>query len=183
MIDPLSFTASLVAIGGLVGTVFRTSQTLYLLAEEVSSAREDIEKFALDMRNFGFVIEMGHSCLDRFCSTCEPTSPLFTYFKDLEVLESLAEQVKLTRKSIRHVRSKTVGARSRYETFAHIKWVFRKKYLDSVYPGMERLKSNFSLMMAYVNFEVAQKREDSKETRLELQVQHFINVLLVANEI
>ncbi|KAE9381239.1 hypothetical protein N431DRAFT_551386 [Stipitochalara longipes BDJ] len=176
MLDPLSFSASLIAVTGLVGTVFRTSQTLYAVAKQVQSASEDIEKFALDMRNFGIVMDIGHGCLESFFSTCEPTSPLFTYFKDLEVMESLAAETELTRKGIRRARRKIESARSRNQTYAHLKWVFRKKYLDALFPGMERLKSNFTLMMAYVNFEVAQKRGDSEETRRELQVPNSFNL-------
>jgi hypothetical protein len=181
MMDPLSFTASLIAVAGLAGTVFNTSQTLYAIAEQFRSAREDIERFALDMRNFGIVIKIGHGCLNDFFSTCDPASPLFRYFKDLRVLESLAKETELTRKGIRRARSKTLAAQSSYQTIAHMKWVFRKKHLDALYPGMERVKSNFSLMMHYVNFEMAQRRGESEENRREMQVSNSFNGLRIAD--
>jgi hypothetical protein len=181
MMDPLSFTASLIAVAGLAGTVFNTSQTLYAIAEQFRSAREDIERFALDMRNFGIVIKIGHRCLKDFFSTCAPASPLFRFFKDLKVLESLAEESELTRKGIRRARSKTLAAQSSNQAFARLKWVFRKKHLNALHPGMERVKSNFALMMAYVNFEMAQRRGKSEENRREMQVSNSFNGLRIAD--
>ena len=187
MAEAVGLVSSLIAVAGLVGTALRTSQELYSFAEQVHSASEDIEKFALDMRNFGCVIDIGRDCLERFRSTCEPTSLLLRYFQNLEVIESLAEESKLTREGIRRARSKTGvrrttdSTRSWSKKYDHIKWVFRKKHLDALYPGMERLKSNFALIMAYVNFEVAQKRGDSEETRRELQVSISFDELFVAD--
>jgi hypothetical protein len=187
MAEVVGLVSGLITVAGLVGTAFRTSQALYSFAEQVHSASEDIEKFALDMRNFGYVIDIGRDCLERFRSTCGPTSPLLRYFQNLKVIESLAEESKLTREGIRRARSKTGlrrttdSSRSWSKKYNHIKWVFRKKHLDALYPGMERLKSNFALIMAYVNFEVAQKRGDSEETRRELQVSISFDELFVAD--
>ena len=187
MAEIIGLVSGLITVAGLVRTAFRTSQALYEFAEQVHSASEDIEKFALDMRNFGYLIDIGRDCLERFRSTCEPSSPLLRNFQKLKMIECLAEESKFTKESIRRARRKTcVGpttdsTRSWTRKYNDMKWVFRKKHLNALYPSMERLKSNFALIMLYVNFEMAQKRGDSEETRQELQVLNSFDELFVAD--
>ena len=166
--DPLSFSASLIAITTLAGAALKTSFLLYDFAKELQAASEDIEKFALDIQAFGFVIDTGHECLKDYCER-ERTSQVLNYFKDLQIVRSLGKQSKRTNKQIDRARRQTESAQSRIRMLTHIRWVFRnKKLFDALYPDMASLKSSFTLVMLYINYEIAQKRGDSKENRQEV---------------
>jgi hypothetical protein len=167
MIDPFGFSASLIAIAGAAGTAVKTSIWLYQLARAVEAANEDIEKFALDIRTFASIVQMAHDLLKRYHTT-EPDSHILNYVMELKILDSLAEQSKLTKKRINGAWRQTESVQSSIKMITRIKWIFRTGEVKALYPDMESLKSSLLLMMTFVNFEVAQKRGDSKETHQEM---------------
>ena len=169
MTDPLSLSASLIAISGLAGAALKTSITLYEFWKSLEAASDDIEQFALDIRTFASITQMGHATLSLHYEK-EPTSPILEYFKQLEILDLLAEQSRRVRKRIRLARRHTESVQSSLKLVTRLKWIYRKNEVKALYPDMESLKSTLILAMAYVNWEVAQKRGDSEETRQEMQV-------------
>jgi hypothetical protein len=66
MLDPLGFSASLIAVAGLASTALRTSIQLYDFYTELKAANDDIEKFAFEIHFFGSIINMGCDCLERY---------------------------------------------------------------------------------------------------------------------
>jgi len=169
MMDPLSFSVSLISIAGLASAALKTSMALYGFARELEAASEDIEQFALDIRTFASITQMGHSTLSLYY-TKEPTSSVLDYIKELEILDLLAKQSRRTRKKIKNAWRQTESVQSSLKFVTRVKWIFRKKEIKVLYPDMESLKSSLLLVMAYVNWEVAQKKGDSEETRREMQV-------------
>jgi hypothetical protein len=168
IMDPLSFSASLVAISTLAVAALKTSLLLYDFAKELQAASEDIENFALDIQAFGFVIDTGHECLKDYCEK-EPTSQVLNYFKDLQIVHSLGKLSKRTNEQIDCACRQTESTQSRSKTLTQIKWVFRnRKLFDALYPDMASLRSSFTLVMLYITYEIAQKRGDSEETRQEV---------------
>jgi hypothetical protein len=166
--DPLSFSVSLIAITTLAGAALKTSLLLYDFAKELQAVSEDIEKFALDIQAFGFVIDTGHECLRDYCKS-EPASQVLNYFNDLQIVHSLGKQSKHTKKQIDRACQQTESAQSRSKTVTRLRWVFRnRKLFDALYPDMASLKSSFTLVMLYINYEIAQKRGDSVETLQEV---------------
>ena len=169
MTDPLSLSASLIAISGLAGAALKTSIALYGFCRSLEAASDEIEQFALDIRTFATITQMGQTTLSLYYAK-EPTSPILEYFRQLEVLDLLAEQSRRARKRIRLARRHTESVQSTHKIVTRLKWIYRKKEVKALYPDMESLKSTLLLAMAYVNWEVAQKRGDSEETRQEMQV-------------
>jgi hypothetical protein len=169
MTDPLSLSASLIAISGLAGAALKTSIKLYGFCKSLEAASDDIEQFALDIRTFASITQMGHTTLSLYYAK-EPTSPVLKYFKQLDILDSLAEQSRRARKRISLARRHTESVQSSHKLVTRLKWIYRKKEVKALYPDMESLKSTLILAMAYVNWEVAQKRGDSEETRQEMHV-------------
>jgi len=167
--DPLSFSASLIAVIGLASAALKTSTALYRFSRGIEAASDDIEQFALDIRTFASIMQMGHSTLSLHYAK-EPTSPVLNYVKELEILDLLAEQSRRTKHRIKRAWHQTKSVQSSHRLLTRLKWMSRKKEIKALYPDMESLKSSLLLVMAYVSWEVAHKRKDSEETRQEMQV-------------
>lgn len=167
MIDPISFTASLVAILGTGTAALKYSISFYELARAVKSASDDIERFALDIRFFGTLMKTGYRCLETYYAK-EPNSQVLNYFEELQIIASLSEQSKRTKKRIRRAWHRADSVPSGFKIVTRLKWIFRKGEVEAIYPDMERLKTSLQLIMTFVNFEAVQKRGDSEEARREM---------------
>lgn len=84
-------TASLIAIGTAAGTALKISKSLYDLARTYKSAAEEIENFALDLRSFASVVQLGQDSLERHRKK-SPLSEIIKYIESLDVLNQLAAQ-------------------------------------------------------------------------------------------
>lgn len=167
MVDPLSFTASLAALVGVAGTSLKASMFLYDFCKRVKGAEEEIEKFALDVQNFGSLVHMGHKCLERY-SAKAPRSLLMENLKELQMVASLAKQAIDTEKRIKRARKQVEDVKSRSKKWTRVRWVFTTSEVERLHPEMEKIKSGLNLVINCVNFEIAQSRGDSEETRQEM---------------
>jgi len=167
--DPISFTASLLAIASAAGVALGVSVSLYDFARAVQAASDDIEDFALDIRAFGSIIQLGHDSLKRYCSR-GIASPVLKYLDELELVEQLAAQSKRTKKHINRTWNKTKSIESDFDVITRMKWYFRRADVLALRPEMEALKTSLILITNYIAIEAATHREDTKETREEMYV-------------
>jgi hypothetical protein len=161
--DPLSLTASLIAIGTAATTALQISISLYDLARAYKSAAEEIENFALDLRSFASVVQLGQDSLERHRKKA-PFSEVITYIESLDVLNQLASQSKRTTTSIERVWQQTRSLQSD-NLLTKVKWMAKKSEVRGLKPDMESLKSSLHLVMAAITMEALQQSgsEDLQE--------------------
>jgi arginine deiminase len=153
--DPLSLTASLIAIGTAATTALQISKSLYDFARAYKSAGEEIENFALDLRSFASVVQLGQDSLDRHRKNA-PFSQVIRYIESLDVLNQLASQSSRTTTNIERVWQQTQSLQT--DTLVtKVKWMAKKSEVRRLKPDMESLKSSLHLVMAAVTMEALQQ--------------------------
>jgi len=162
--DPLSLTASLIAVGQAAATALQIAQTLCDLVRAIKSAPEEIESLTLDLRVFGCLVEIGQGCLERHCKKT-PQSPVLRYIESRNVLEQLGVQSERTTSRLLRLREKTGDIyESSSQFLTRLKWLFQKGDIKAMKPDMESLKLSLQLVMAAVQLE---NLEQSGEKELE----------------
>ncbi|KAH6999466.1 hypothetical protein EDB80DRAFT_724728 [Ilyonectria destructans] len=161
--DPLSLTASLIAIGTAATTALQISKSFCDLARGYKSAAEEIEDFALDLRAFASVVQLGQDSLERHRKK-SPLSEVIRYIESCDVLNQLASQSKRTTTNIERVWQHTRSLQSD-NLLTKVKWMARKSEVRGLKPDMESLKSSLHLVMAAVTMEALQQNdsEDAQE--------------------
>jgi hypothetical protein len=167
MMDPLSLTASLVAIGGAAAAAFQIATSLRDVAQAVKEAAEDIENFSIDVRSFALVAQLGHDSLERHQKR-SPMSLVLQYIKSHNVIEELAKQSQRTKGRLEKAWKPTDKLESRVEMINKLRWVMKKKVIQSLKPEMESLKTSLQVVMSSIMMEFLQQKEDSEENREEM---------------
>jgi hypothetical protein len=85
----------LLALLALVGAALEISLFLLELSQDIGGASDDIEKFAKDIRIFAGIVKAGYRSLKSY-SESQPASLNIKCFKELRIIESLAEQSRHT---------------------------------------------------------------------------------------
>lgn len=179
MADPLSLTASLLAIGSAAGAALEISIALYNFARKVQTASKDIQEFALEIRVFGTLMRTGYKCLKNYYRKAH-NSKLIYYIEKQKLLQSLVEQSDSIEERIHSACVLVENLPSSFKWWERVKWVIRKNEVEKIRPSMEKLKNSFTLLMAFVTFETLQKQGgDSEETRREKSVSSFMNLALL----
>ncbi|KAH7130977.1 hypothetical protein EDB81DRAFT_129757 [Dactylonectria macrodidyma] len=185
--DPLSLTASLIAIGTAATTALQISISFCDLAKTYKSAAGEIEDFALDLRAFASVVQLGQDSLERHRNK-SPLSEVIRYIESFDVLNQLASQSKRTTTNIERVWQQTRSLQSD-NLLTKVKWIAKKSEVRGLKPDMESLKSSLHLVMAAITMEALQKngsedaQEEIKSLRRQLQVQlETIHVLQQSQE-
>jgi hypothetical protein len=85
----------LLALLALVGAALEISLFLLELSQDIGGASDDIEKFAKDIRIFAGKVKVGYRSLKSY-SESQPASLIIRCFKELRIIEFLAEQSRHT---------------------------------------------------------------------------------------
>jgi hypothetical protein len=81
----------------LIGAALEHSLFLLEFSQDIGGVSDDVEKFAKDIRIFAGIAKVGYCSLKSY-SESQPASLLIRYFKELRIVESLAEQSRRTGK-------------------------------------------------------------------------------------
>jgi hypothetical protein len=133
--DPVSLTASPIAIGTAATTALRISKSLCDLAESYKSAAEDIENFAQDLKMFASVIQLGQDSIERHRKKA-PTSRVMQYIESLDIMHQLALQSKRTTKNVERVWQQTETLKLE-KLLTKVKWMMKKSEVRGLKPDLE----------------------------------------------
>ncbi len=168
--DPLSLTASLLAIGTAATTALQISKSLYDLARAYKSAAEEIEYFALDLRSFASVVQLGQESVDRHRKRA-PLSEVIKFIESLDIVNQLSMQSKRTALNIERVWQQTESLQKN-NLLTKVRWMAKKSEVRGLKPDMESLKSSLHLVMASITMEALEQsgsddlEEEMYESRL-----------------
>ena len=171
MAEALALAGTIFAILQIPGAATKLSQSLYATARKVGSAKEDIQKFAMDINAFASIIRVAHDSIRGHCRR-ESNSSVLRYIREHDILGQLVEQGIRIRKHIEAVRPQIQDLRGKLTVVNHFRWIlFTKPDVKALYPDMECVKTNLFVVMHIMALELAQQRQQqhqSDETRREM---------------
>ena len=180
--DPLSLTASLIAVGQAAATALQIAQKLCELVRAIKSAPEEIESLTLDLRVFGCLVEMGQGCLERHCKKT-PQSSVLRYIESRSILEQLGVQSERTTTRLLRLKDKTGDIHESQSQFlTRLKWLLKKGDIKAMKPDMESVKLSLQLVMAAIQLEALQQSDEKGlEEEMYWQFQFTTRRLEMAN--
>lgn len=181
MADPLSLTASIIAIGGAAVAALKISIALCDIARNVNEAADDIENFSLDVRSFALVVQLGHDSLERH-QRRSPLSHVLQYIESNNVIEQLAKQSERTKDRLEKAWKSTDSLEGGVKLVNKFRWMLKKEEIRGLKPEMESLKTSLQVVMSSIMMEFLQQKEDSEDIReemYELVLNLFRNTLLI----
>lgn len=164
--DPLSLTASLVAILGIAGSATKLSRTLYSVARKAGPAGVGIESFAMDVSTFASVVQMAHSLLNEHCDVQTRLQPslVLQNIEENEVLDQLVAQSKSVINHIKLVRPRLKSIQGSFDFITRLKWHLRKTEIQALGLRVESVKTNLLLVISLVHLEAVKQQVPSAET-------------------
>lgn len=169
MAEAIALAGSIIAIVQIASAARKLSQSLYTTARTAGSAKEDIEKFAMDINTFASILSITHTSIRRYCQR-KSNSPTIRYIYEHEILEQLVDQATRVRRQIEVLRPPIRDLRrGRIPIANRLKWAFfNKPDVKALHPEMECVKTNLLLVMQIMNLEKRQQEDQSDETRQEM---------------
>lgn len=151
--DPLSITASVVALCSAGEAAYKIASSLYHSSRRVKGAGDDIEIFAKDVDNFGLAMGTAYAALEPICVSTNRPSCVIHYLIRNGGLESLAKQSERLTKDIRKYNPDIRALRGRPEFIARFKWAFQRKEINALGLRMESVKSNLQIILTSIAVE------------------------------
>lgn len=171
MAEALALAGSIIAIVQIAGAATKLSRSLFATARKAGSAKEDIQKFAMDISAFASIIRAAHDSIRQNCQK-ESNSAALRYIQEHDILGHLIEQATRIRKHIEAVRPQIQDLRGRIKVVNHLKWIlFNRPDVKALHPEMECVKTNLLLVIHIITLELVQQQQrehQSDETRREM---------------
>ncbi|KAH7317577.1 hypothetical protein BKA65DRAFT_104639 [Rhexocercosporidium sp. MPI-PUGE-AT-0058] len=184
MAEAVGLVASVVALAGAAGTALKMSKALYDLAQSLEAAAYEIEDFALNVKVFGSVMELGYTSLQGAFGR-EFETPVVEYIKR-NILDDLIKQSQHTNERMDIVCRKTEIIQGKVKFITKIKWVLGRKQILSLRPEMQGLKESLNIVISCVALEIALQSQSSESEEIkalkgQIQVQLETITLLREN--
>ena len=171
MAEAIALVGTIFTIVQISGAAMKLSRSLYATARKAGSAKEDIQKFAMDINAFASIIRVAHDSIRGHCQK-ESNSAVLRYIREHDILGQLVEQATRIRKHIEAVRPQIQDLRGRFTVINHFRWIlFNRGDVKALHPEMECLKTNLLVVMHTMSLELAQQRQQehpSDEIRREM---------------
>ena len=179
MAEVVGLVASITAIVGIAGAATKLSKTLYGVARDAGSAREDIETWAFAFASFSSVIQTAHMSLnDHFKNRTQ--SSVIRYIKEQHVLEVLMKHSERIKVQINKVRPYARAISSSTTLFTKFKWILRKSEVESLGPKMESVKTSLMTLLEVISLEILKEAVPTNETK-KLMYKLCINMAIPAD--
>src|SRR5438105_1133491 len=121
MAEALALAGSIIAIVQIAGAATKLSRSLYATARKAGSAKEDIQKFAMDINAFASIIRVAHDSIRGHCQK-ESNSSVLRYIREHDILGQVVEQATRIRKQIEAIRPQIQDLRGRVTVVNRLRW-------------------------------------------------------------
>jgi len=158
MADPLSITAGIIAVGGAAHIAAKGAHMFFHIAHDADSLAEDAKFFATHISVFGGVISSAHSMIQQHLRG-HPKSPTLTELDKSQTLLKLREQVRLLMQRVKCLQPRMSPYGAGLSWTARLFWVWEKPKREELCIWVERVKTNFLMLMVQVHCEAL--REES----------------------
>jgi hypothetical protein len=157
MTDPLAVIGGLAAVAQLSASAAKLARGFYRFAGGVKSVTAEVDRFASQVRSFSFIVDLAQVTLSRYCSE-NPKSRVVAYLSSHRVLPNLNSDARYTSRHIRAIRDRFHRTPTRFALVTAIVWWLCKPSVMELYPEMESIKTNLSLLMAITQVEALSQR-------------------------
>lgn len=163
MIDPLSFTASIMAVIGAANFVVKGANSLYRISRDAGSMAKDVEFFASHIATFGSIVSsVANTLRDHFDKHSESLT-LNRMFKH-NTLDGLQRQVRHLMQRVKHLRPRTKAREVVLHWRARLRWVWQKSQREELCLWIDRVKDAFLLVMLQVMYEALERRASESQS-------------------
>lgn len=167
MAEFLAVLGGAAALAQLTGLAARFVRTLYRFAGVVKSVNAEVDRFANQVRSFSYIVDLARITLSRYC-TEHPKSQVVAYLAAHRVLASIDSDAKYTLGHMRIIRDQIRRMPTRLAFVTSIVWSLKKPSIMELYPEMESIKTNLSILMSTTHME-ALRASDQKQGNTKLQ--------------
>lgn len=150
MAEPISLLASLIAISNLAAN---GSVSLYQLAADLKTTKEDIENFALDTAGFSSITGLAHDSLQHNLLQHSSTQ-VAEFIKAHGVIDHLLTQAQRTSKHMKASFRNLEEMASWLRVIAYMRWKMRKNEIRAIRLEMECYKTSVLCIMFSIGLEV-----------------------------
>jgi hypothetical protein len=164
--DPVSLAASIAGLIALGGSIITLSRKLYVQAKHLRSAKREISKFARDIELFGDIISLACCFLQEY-SPKVSDSPVLQYLASRKVLQRLIKRTKDMYRDIKEISPHILLLKPSMGIITRWRWVRRKLEIKAMWPKMEGIKTNFTLVLLMVRLEPLYG-QDTERSRQEM---------------
>jgi hypothetical protein len=161
--DPLSITASVIAVAGAAGTASKCARAFYKIARKAGAVREDVEFFASHIDTFGSIVSSVHNTIrDHYMK-----------YRGSLTLQRLGQQASLKNLALQSnhlmrrlkdlepdVKDRDVGL----GFLGRARWLLKGAEREELCVWMERVKMAFVMIMYEVMYEALQERVFSQDS-------------------
>lgn len=163
MIDPLSFTASILAVIGAANFVVKSADTLYRISRDAGSMAEDVEFFASHIATFGSIVSsVARTLRDHFDKHSD--SLTLDHMHKHNTLEGLQRQVRHLMQRVKHLRPRRKAREVVLHWKARLRWVWQKSQREELCLWIDRVKDAFLLVMLQVMYEALDLRASESQS-------------------
>lgn len=162
MADPLTVIGGLAAVAQLSTSAARLVRGFYRFAGGVKSVTAEVNRFASQVRSFSYIVKLAQVTLSRYCSE-NPDSRVVAYLSSHRVLPNINSDAEYTSMHIRAIHDRIQRTPTGFALVTAIVWWFCKSSIMELYPEMESIKTNLSLLMATTQLEAVLQRASSLE--------------------
>ncbi|KAK1563997.1 uncharacterized protein LY79DRAFT_573830 [Colletotrichum navitas] len=154
MAEVIGILASAAALIQLVSYGKKSARALHRFSHRAGFSKPDVERCANHLRTFSLAVSLAVETLDEYDADTN-TSPVFDFMKSEQVIrvisidsDSLGMRLNLV---VKRFRSLSRGSRT---PVAFVKWWLHKDDVITLFPEMERIKTNLTLIIAAIQLKL-----------------------------
>jgi hypothetical protein len=164
MAEALAVLGALAAVHQLSKSAAKLANILYDFALSSQILTKEVQSFARQVRSFSDIVRLALLTLSEYCRE-NPNSRIVRYLDSHHVLPNINEGAKHTLRHLRAIRDQITRPQTRFTWMGTVVWLWNKRSVMELYPKMESIKSNLSLLMATSKMEDLLHRMSAQDQR------------------
>lgn len=165
--DPLSFTASIIAVAGLANTVIKFATNVESFAHDLKTVREELRRAVSHVDFSARLLQTAQRTLKRYCRTNRDegrSSEVIDFIEDRHVSVYIEEQSQHIEGHVQRLDEQMDSLKDKVTLFVTWKWrhSLRDK-LEELRVQMQFIQVSFTLLLNTVQLEHAMGREQTDE--------------------
>jgi hypothetical protein len=158
--ETIGVVASLVALSGVA---CRIAQSLYVIADDLRTARSNIQDFATELLIFGNLLKGVNTCLSPIISQ-RPMLETIRQFEGSKTLEMIYRRSDRTINRIRRFKPEVESLGSGLLIMARLKWLLQKPVIQEIRLTINSLMMSLNLVVSTVRLEEQVRQKADRRT-------------------
>jgi hypothetical protein len=165
MAELIGLAASIIAIGGAADTAYRVQRKIRRLARDLGAAKDNILKFATEIKDFSLVISTANLSLHEYAQKSSAETKVLQQIHNHKLLGRIVNASNRVIDHIDKLFPRLESLESSIRLWERLKWVMRRTEVEALGPKMESVKSSLQLIVCVVTLESVLNQGESRETK------------------